>query len=155
MNEKIELRGWLAASRDMKITCLGEYMDLGVCVQYRNLLNKFPQDQIFLSDADQVCFLDGYVHNKEEFLCPEGFGQWQESFASSFLKDRTAHFRKLRGAFCGYFYDKETNQVTAYTDHVSNKALYYYVDGDRWIFSNYVDFIVRVSAGERHCLPLR
>ena len=144
MDEKMELRGWLAASRNMKITCLGEYMDLGVCVQYRNLLNKFPRDQIFLSYADQVCFLDGYVYNKEAFLCPEGFGQWPESFSCSFLKDRAAHFRKLRGAFCGYFYDKETDQVTAYTDHVSNKALYYYVDGDRWIFSNYVDLIVRV-----------
>ena len=144
MGEKIALRGWLAASRNMKITCLGEYMDLGVCVQYRNLLNKFPQDQIFLSYADQVSFLDGYVYNKDEFLCPEGFGQWPESFSCSLLKDRTAHFRKLRGAFCGYFYDKETDQVTAYTDQVSNKALYYYVDGDRWILSNYVDFIVRV-----------
>ena len=64
MREKIELKGWLAASRNMKITCLGEYMDLGVCVQYQNLLNKFPQDQIFLSYVDQVCFLDGYVYNK-------------------------------------------------------------------------------------------
>lgn len=144
MREKSELKGWLAASRNMKITCLGEYMDLGVCVQYQNLLNKFPHDQIFLSYVDQVCFLDGYVYNKEEFLCPEGFGQWQESFACSLRKDPASHFRRLRGAFCGYFYDKETGQVTAYTDHVSNKALYYYVDGDRWILSNYVDFIARV-----------
>lgn len=144
MREKIELKGWLAASRNMKITCLGEYMDLGVCVQYQNLLNKFPQDQIFLSYVDQVCFLDGYVYNKEEFLCPEGFGQWQESFACSLRKDPASHFRRLRGAFCGYFYDKETGQVTAYTDHVSNKALYYYVDGDRWIVSDCVFYMVQV-----------
>lgn len=144
MREKIELKGWLAASRNMKITCLGEYMDLGVCVQYQNLLNKFPQDQIFLSYVDQVCFLDGYVYNKEEFLCPEGFGQWQESFACSLRKDPASHFRRLRGAFCGYFYDKETGRVTAYTDHVSNKALYYYVDGDRWIVSDCVFYMVQV-----------
>lgn len=140
----MQLHGFLAASRNLKITCLGEFMDLGVCVQYRNLLNKFPQDQIFLSNADQVCFLDGYVYNKEEFLCAEGFGQWPESFSWSLRKDRTAHFSRLRGAFCGYYYDKENNQITGYTDHVSNRALYYYVDGDRWILSNYLDFIVRV-----------
>lgn len=144
MKETMELKGWLAASRNMKITCLGEYMDLGVCVQYQNLLHKFPQDQIFLSYVDQVCFLDGYVYNKEEFLCPEGFGQWQESFSCSLQKDPVSHFRRLRGGFCGYFYDKETEHVLAYTDHVSNKALYYYVDGDSWILSNYVSFIVRV-----------
>lgn len=146
MSERIELRGWLAASRNMKITCLGEYMDLGVCVQYRNLLNKFPQDQIFLSNADQVCFLDGYVYNKEEFLCPEGFGQWPESFSCSLRRDRTAHFRRLRGAFCGYFYDKDKdiNRVTVFTDQMSNKAVYYYCDGDRWMVSNRLGFMVRV-----------
>ena len=61
MDENIELHGWLAASRDMRITCLGEYMDLGVCVQYRNLLNKFTQDKIFLSNSAQICLLYGYV----------------------------------------------------------------------------------------------
>ncbi len=144
MREKMELKGWLAASRNLKITCLGKYIDLGVCVQYQNLLGKFPRDQISISNAEYVCFLDGYVYNKEAFLCPEGFGRWQESFACSLSKDPASHFGRLRGAFGGYFYDKETNRVTAYTDHVSNKALYYYVDGDRWILSNYVDFIVRV-----------
>lgn len=144
MDEKMELHGWLAASRNMKITCLGEYMDLGVCVQYRNLLDKFPQDRIFLSTSGQICLLDGYVYNKEEFLCPEGFGQWPDSFAVSLQKDRADHFDRLRGAFCGYFYDKETDQITVYTDQVSNKALYYYVNGDSWIVSNCVYYMVKV-----------
>lgn len=144
MDEKNKLHGWLAASPNLKIGCLGEYMNLGVCVQYSHLLNKFPQDQIFLSNSKQVCFLDGYVYNKEEFLCPEGFGQWSESFSWSLQKDRTAHFQKLRGAFCGYFYDKGTDWITAYTDHVSNKTLYYYAEKDRWILSDNLDFIVRV-----------
>ncbi len=144
MDDKIQLRGWLAASRNMKVTCLGEYIDLGVCVQYRNLLNKFPEDQIFLSDTEQVCFLDGYVYNKEDFIRPEGYHEWSDSFAFSLREDRKGYLSKLRGAFCGYHYEKETDRITIYTDQVSNKALYYYVDGDRWIASDCLEYMVRV-----------
>ncbi len=138
------LRGFLAAGKNLRINCLGEYMDLGVCVHYRNLLNKFPQDQIFLSNADQICFLDGYVYNKESFLCPEGFGEWPESFAHSFRGDRTAHFQQLRGAFCGYFYDKRNDLITVYTDQMSNKSIYYYCDSDSFMVSDRLDFMVQV-----------
>jgi len=144
MDEKITLHGWLAASRDMRLTCLGEYMDLGVCVQYRNLLDKFPGDRIFLSDTEQVCFLDGYVYNKEAFIRPEGHNEWPDSFALFLREDRKGLFSKLRGAFCGYHYEKETDRITVYTDQVSNKALYYYAQGDRWIVSNCVYYMVQV-----------
>lgn len=144
MDEKIALHGWLAASHNMRLTCLGEYMDLGVCVQYRNLLDKFPGDRIFLSDTEQVCFLDGYVYNKEAFIRPEGHNEWPDSFALFLREDRKGLFSKLRGAFCGYHYEKETNRITVYTDQVSNKALYYYAQGDRWIVSNCVYYMVQV-----------
>ncbi len=137
------LRGFLAASKNIKLFCLGEYFDLGVCVHCRKLVDKFPQDQIFLSDANQVCFLDGYVYNKDEFLCSEGYGKWSYSFACSLKKDRAAHLGKLRGAFGGYYYDKETGQVTVFTDQMSNKSVYYYCDQDRWIVSDRLEFIVR------------
>lgn len=144
MDKKTALYGWLAAGRDMRITCLGESIDLGVCVQYRNLRNKFPADQIFLSDTEQVCFLDGYVYNREDFIRPEGHQEWSDSLAFSLREDRKGCLSKLRGAFCGYYYDKETDRVTVYTDQVSNKALYYYVDGDRWIASDCLEYMVRV-----------
>lgn len=144
MDEKTTLHGWLAASRDMRLTCLGECIDLGVCVQYRSLLNKFPEDQIFLSDTEQVCFLDGYVYNKQDVIRPEGYHEWADSFAFSLREDRKGHFSKLRGAFCGYHYEKETDRITIFTDQVSNKALYYYAREDRWIVSNCVDYMVRV-----------
>lgn len=144
MDETKETRGWLAASRNLKVTCLGEYMDLGVCVHYRNLLSKFPADQIFLSDTEQICFLDGYVYNKEDFIRPEGYHEWPDSFAYSLREDRKSHFSGLRGAFCGYHYEKETDRITVYTDQVSNKAVYYYCENDSWILSDRLEYMVRV-----------
>lgn len=143
MDEKVRLRGWLAA-KNLNIHCLGEYKDLGFFCQYDDSLHKFPQDRIFLSDGQCICFLDGYVYNKNVFICPEGYHDWQQSFALSLSKDADAHFHKLRGAYCGYYYSKESGLVTIYTDHVSNKALYYYVSGDKWVVSNYMELIVCV-----------
>ena len=144
MDAKIQLKGWLAA-RHLQIDCLGEYERLGNdIVQYNNLLHKFPGDEVYFHDEKQVFFLTGYVYNKKEFLKPESANDWSASFAASLVQDAEEHFQKMRGAFCGYTYDKEKEEALIYTDHTSNKAVYYYVDGDKWIVSNYMDFIVRV-----------
>lgn len=148
MDEKMKLRGWLAA-KNLNISCLGKYSNLEFCSQYRDSLNKFPQDQIFSQSGDYICFLDGYVYNRNDFICAEGFHDWQQSFILSMKKDINGHLQKLRGAYCGYLYEKETDRVVIYTDHVSNKALYYYVEGDKWIVSNYVELIVRVLQSNR------
>ena len=147
--DRDELHGFLAADPSLKINCLGEYMDLGDCVQYRNLIDKFPQDQIFLSSMDQICFMDGYVYNKEKFLCREGFQEWSASFAYSLSENPKAHFKNLRGAFCGYAYIKKTNLKIAYTDQMSNKAVYYYCENGRWMISDRLDFMVRVLQANR------
>lgn len=139
-----QLRGFLAASKNLKITCLGGYLDLGVCLHHRDLLDKFPEDQIFLSDSRQVCFLDGYVYNKEAFLCPEGYGAWPESFACSLRRGMEAHFGSMRGAFGGYFYDKQTDRITVFTDQMSNKSVYYYCTSESWMVSDRLDFMIRV-----------
>lgn len=144
MGEKEKLRGWLAAG-NLNIECLGMSQSLGHCVaQYSNLLDKFPEDQIFFNQEKQICFLNGYVYNKTDFLKPEFGNDWPSSFAASLGQDAKEHFQKLRGVFCGYTYDKDKKETLIYTDHTSNKAVYYYADGDKWIVSNYVDFIVRV-----------
>ena len=148
MGEQIRLRGWLAAKK-FNINCLGEYQNLGFYYQYDDRLHKFPQDEVFIADGERISFLDGYVYNKADFLSAEGYHDWQKSFSLSLEKDVEAHLKKLRGAFCGYRFEQHTGELIIYTDQVSNKALYYYADGDKWIVSNYVELIVRVLRANR------
>lgn len=148
MGEQIRLRGWLAAKK-FNINCLGEYQNLGFYYQYDDRLHKFPQDEVFIADGERISFLDGYVYNKADFLSAEGYHDWQKSYSLSLEKDVEAHLKKLRGAFCGYCFEQHTGELIIYTDQVSNKALYYYADGDKWIVSNYVELIVRVLRANR------
>lgn len=138
----MEQFGWLAA-KNLNIEYLGETEDLGVCSQYRHLLNKFPEDGVFASDGRTVCFMDGYVVNKSAFA--EGTGSdWQNVFTSSIREDAEAFLQKLRGGFCGYLYEETERRLTVFTDQVSNKAVYYYCTQDSWMVSNCVEFMVRV-----------
>ncbi len=143
MDEKIELHGWLAA-KNVNIECLGEVQYSGACVQYSDLLDKFPKDRVWLPEEDCVCFMDGYVYNKKDFIDITAERDWQHAFASSLRRDAKAHLYKLRGAFCGYTYDAGRNSALIYTDQVSNKALYYYVDEESWIVSDCVYYMVQV-----------
>ncbi len=136
------VHGFLAAG-NMNIECLGETVDLGQCRQYNHLLNRFPKDQVFLDEEDQISFLDGYVYNKEEMEAG-GAEEWQHAFAGAMRTDAGRCLRTLRGGFCGYIYDRRNSALVAYTDQIAVKALYYYADGERWMVSSHIPYMVSV-----------
>lgn len=141
MRDKM-VRGFLAAG-NFDIGCLGQYTDMGCCKQYNRLLDKFPKDQVFLDEKTQISFLDGYVHNKEAVM-GRNVGNWQHSFAQAMRTDARKCLQTLRGAFCGYVLNKQTSGLTVYTDQVSVKAVYYYANGDQWIVSNHIPYMIAV-----------
>ena len=139
----MELYGWLAA-KNLNIDCLGETEGLGEGVrQYNHILNKFPKDQVFCDRNNRICFLDGYVHNKHDFI-EDSSQNWSESFTDAVSEDLAQSLSKLRGGFCGYVYDKNTETVAAYVDQVSVKSLYYYADEEGWIISSCLEYMVKV-----------
>lgn len=136
------VRGFLAAG-NMNIECLGETVDMGHYRQYNHLLNAFPNDQVFLDEKEQISFLDGFIYNKEKMKTP-GAGDWQHAFAGAMGMNEGECLRMLRGGFCGYVYHKQDSALVAYTDQVASKALYYYVDGDRWMISSHIPYMTAV-----------
>lgn len=137
-----DMYGWLVTNH-LNIECLGECLKLSGIVQYQCLMSKFPEDQVFLTEEDQISFLDGYVYNKNEFMEEYRETKWENAFARA-MENEGACLKKLRGAFCGYIYRMHNKEIHAFTDHTSNRALYYYADGIRWILSNRVEFMVKV-----------
>ena len=127
--------GFLAAG-NLNIECLGEICRMGDCSQYNHLLNKFPDDQVFLEQDGRICFLNGYIYNKT--------ANWPEAFARAIRENAEETLRGLRGGFGGYLYDQKTKELLVYTDQIAVKPVYYYVDGDKWMVSDRVDDMVAV-----------
>ena len=137
-----DLHGFLAAG-NLRIDCLGEIRDMGVCAQYNHLLNKFPGDQVFVDEEKRISFLDGYIYNKDA-VCGNGAEDWQHIFARAMGEDAAKCLRMLRGGFCGYIYNKRNGDLTIYTDQLSAKAVYYYTNGDRWMVSSHLPYMIAV-----------
>ena len=136
------MHGFLAA-KDLDIECLGEFYDMGSCKQYNNLLNKFPGDNIFFEDNQHISFLNGYVHNKSDYVHGD-YRDWPAAFTNALYQDTEGSLKKLRGGFCGYLFDKQNEMLIAYTDQIAVKALYYYADGEKWMLSDHLDYMVKV-----------
>ena len=98
MDERTELYGWLAAG-NLNIEWPGVVLQTGECSWYSRLLNKFPQDAVWVSDDEWTCFMDGDVYNKDAFMAASAEGEWQHAFASSlrraFLRDGTGAGRSV------------------------------------------------------------
>lgn len=131
------------ASKGFNIECLGSICNMEPIRQYNHLLNKFPDDQIILDTDQEICFLDGYIYNKN-LIQQKMKANWETSFSYYIESDTEECLKNLRGGFCGYHYNKQTQTVIIYTDQLSVKALYYYIDGEKWIISNSFAFITEV-----------
>lgn len=134
--------GFLVAG-NLNIECLGEARRLGDCSQYSHLLNKFPRDQFLTEQDGTVSFLNGYVYNKADYEQLYGLN-WAEAFTRALMEDAESALKKLRGGFCGYLYNRNAKELLVYTDQVAVKAVYYYIDGDRWMVSDSVEDMVHV-----------
>lgn len=138
----MELFGW-AAAKNINIECLGETISGNGWMHYNHLLNKFPQDIVFVRDENRICFLDGYVTNKDSLVQDKGL-EWENVYLTNDWDKPDAFIETLRGGFCGYIYDIKKKKLVFFTDQTGNKAIYYYIDGNRWLLSNSLQYMVQV-----------
>lgn len=136
------MRGWLAAY-NLNIECLGDYqVNESGCVFFDNALNKFPADRVLYQTQQTDVFMDGFVYNKQDFM--RTGEEWSQAFTREATQNLGNLLLKLRGGFCGYAYEKGPQKVTVFTDHVANKAIYYYKNQEKWMVSNHLDYMVQV-----------
>lgn len=134
---------WLL-SNQLNIECLDSNNNLEKCngyVRYMDLCRKFPKDCVDIVNADCSVFLDGYVSNKNELNKEYGYEKWEDTFS---MIETGQILSNLRGGFCGYRYNAGKNEFLLFTDHMGNKAVYYYMKDSNVILSNNINDIAKV-----------
>lgn len=132
---------WLVAHQ-LNIECLGECNridDLKVCNKGQS---KFENDCVMRADNNDVFWLQGYIFNKNLFC--DRSEEWSKAFSKSMVDDFERTLSMLRGAFCGFYYSGEDGLLRVFTDQIANKAIYYYVSGDKWMVGTYLDDMAAV-----------
>lgn len=136
--------GYLIA-HNLNIACLGDGVTtVGVCAHFDRRLNKFPNDTVFEKDERTGRLLDGYIVNKAELESQNDEHNWTSYLSKISIDEMISLLPKMRGAFGGYIYDSESEELLIYTDQISNKTVYYFVDEDKWIISDSVKYMISV-----------
>lgn len=109
---------------------------------YRNTLNKFLNDKLFISDEEHVIIIEGVILNKKELI-----GSYREQDFASTVKrmifiEGELFFNKFRGCFSGALYEKKENKWIIYTNHVGDKPIFYYHANNVFITASSVDYII-------------
>lgn len=114
---------------------------------FRNLLNKFPDDIVDAQGNDFDCFFDGYLLDKE-VICQK-YGE--ESWEKTFKKNCNHHIVETdyRGGFCGFVVFHDRDETVCFTDHLGNRAIYYYYENNKLMIASRMDDILDVLSSEK------
>jgi len=107
-----------------------------------NTSNKFKDDKIYSDSNDIFLLLDGVVLNKKELLQVNSTKDWKEFLIESYNNEGDTFFKKLKGSYYGFLYDKKADSWIIFNDHIGSKQLYFSEYTDHIVFSsNYSDLM--------------
>lgn len=133
--------GWVITN-NLDTTYISGCTNLGKLLFCDDSLNKFPNDRIQIETDKRTFFLDGYIYNKDKFAGERE--EWKCSFVNKVMRDFPGVLTELRGGFRGILFNKEADEVITFTDQIANKAIYYYVSGDKWMVGTHLNDMVAV-----------
>lgn len=108
-------------------------------------MNKFPNDKLFYEDEKKAVLLDGVVLNIDELMKEYNKKAWREVFDHIYQENNNTFMDKLRGSFCGVVYDKNAEEIKAFTNHSGERAVYYYKENDSFMIANHIFFIKHLA----------
>lgn len=103
-----------------------------------NMIHRFEDDKLFFEDSDCIVILDGVILNKKDIIKKN---DWAYTVKNLYYKEGDLFFRLFRGCFAGAIYDKQLDRWVIYSDHIGQKYVYYYFDGNRLSCSLMMDEI--------------
>lgn len=138
------LNGWLFA-KNLKLENVSCFIKEKIVERkdfslYLNLLEKFPKDIIKIFRKEAIYFMDGYVENINSLKMKHNCPNWDDIFVTMSRKE--CFVKNFRGGFCGFCYDLKGEVIDAFTDHIGNRAIYYYHSGDYIILASNVEWII-------------
>lgn len=105
-------------------------------------MNKFNKDTIFFFEDNKIRLLDGVILNKKELLEGHEEENWKSLYEKLILLEDFPS--TLRGNFNGVLYDRNTEKLVAYTNHVGDRPVYYYFDKERMLISSNYNYMLEV-----------
>lgn len=104
---------------------------------------KFYNDQCFVKDEEMIIVFNGVLLNLYHLLKKYNVLTIKELIVILYKEDRE-FFKNFRGNFYGCVYDIEKDELVVFSDHLSNKPLFYFEDTEYLVVSSSVQRIVEL-----------
>lgn len=116
-----------------------KYNDISI---QRLIINKFLNDKVFFENDNYIVLIEGVILNSLELAKEKNVKTFKDYIENSLKDDNTSFYNDFRGTFCGYFINKKSGEGVAFTNHTGDRPLFYFQDGDKYIISSNVKFIL-------------
>lgn len=115
-----------------------------------NFNKKFGDDRVFFENQNIIVVIDGIITNKLDLLSACKIDSWKVCITKLFSDDKYS-FKKLRGSYSGFVYDKTTDVTIVFSDQLGSKFVYYSKIGNEfYAFSNVSELYEKLySEGKR------
>lgn len=103
--------------------------------------SKFSNDRCFVINKDFLILFHGVLLNSKKLFAKYCVNSIYDLLESCYRRHANVFWNEFRGNFYGILYDIKKKEMFAFTDHLSNKTLFYYDDKERIILSDNVSDI--------------
>lgn len=103
---------------------------------------KFSNDQLFAAGIDGLIVSDGVILNLGELKEQFGCSSLEQVIRKRYRETDKPFFSDFIGPFCGAYYDKNADELVAYTNQTGDGHLFYYHSSQTKIVSNDCNMIV-------------
>ena len=110
------------------------------------IIPKFENDKLFCDTDDVFYSTDGLILNSKELYNEYDVSVLSKLLPLMYKHDGINHINKLRGVFSGIIYDKVTQKIHLFTDHLGQKRLFYYWNSDTkdFIFASDLRIVTKI-----------
>lgn len=106
--------------------------------------NKFENDKVYLENNRYIIIIDGVIFNNNELVEEYKQENWQDTVVYMYEKLGDTFYNKFRGSFNGMIYCKRTEKFIAFTNHIGDRAVFYYLQDKKVIVSSNMNFLSKL-----------
>lgn len=88
-------------------------------------LNKFINDKCLFENDSIIAVVEGVIVNNHELYEKYHVSCMSELVNAMYATSGHEFFNEFRGSFCGLLYDKASETMYVYNDHIGDKLIYY------------------------------
>lgn len=107
----------------------------------RRTINKFLNDKLFLENEKYIIITEGVILNSKDLIKKYQKNNFELTVLEMIHQNPNDFFNEFRGSFSGLVFDKQSDYLQIYTDHIGSKQVFYSQTNKGFCFGSEINFL--------------